>query len=75
MMEHAKLVGGPADGRKLVVKDSPPFITVAARERNEHDRPHRRRRHEGKRDCRYRRTDRGTGSGLIPKCYEYAGAP
>ena len=70
MMEHVKLAGGPADGRKLVVKDSPETITVAANGRPDPSRP-RRRRSEGKRDCRYRRTDRGVGTGTIPKRYVF----
>ncbi len=77
MREHVKLIGGPADGRRLVVKGEREQITVAAREAVEPDpstpRRHRRRRPEGKRNCRYRRTDRGVGTALIPKRYKYAG--
>lgn len=69
MMDHAILDGGPAAGRKLVVNAGLEEITVAARERDEVDRPRRRR--QGKRDCRYRRTDRGVGTGVIPRRYEY----
>jgi hypothetical protein len=70
MMDHVILDGGPAAGRKLVVKAGLEEINVAARERDEADRP-RRRRHAGKRDCRYRRTDRGVGTGLIPRRYRF----
>lgn len=70
-MEHVKLSGGPADGRKLVVKDRPPTITVSARAARDHGRPSHHRQ-EGKRNCRYVRTDRGVGTGLIPKRYRFA---
>lgn len=70
-MEHVKLEGGPADGRKLVVKDSPETVTVAPNQRRPDPSRPRRHRGEGKRDCRYRRTDRGVGTGLIPKRYVF----
>lgn len=69
MKDHVKLAGGPADGRKLVVNADLEFVTVAARERHDPSRPSRHR--QGKRDCRYRRTDQGVGTGLIPRRYEY----
>lgn len=71
MQDHAVLVGGPADGRKLMVNSDLEEITVAPnRRRPDPSRP-RRGREYGKRDCRYRRTTRGVGTGLIPKRYVF----
>lgn len=71
-MEWARLVGGPADGRTLQVKDEPETVTVGASPpRHDPSRPRRHPPREGKRNCRYRRTDRGVGTGMIPKRYEF----
>ena len=69
MIEEVKLAGGPADGRKLMVKDQPKTITVGTVPRHDPTRPRRRQPREGRRKHRYRRTSQGTGSGLIPKRY------
>lgn len=74
MMDQIKLIGGPADGRKLEVNAGLEEITVAATERSDPTRP-RRRRGAGRRDCRYRRTSQGVGTGLIPRRYEYVPPP
>ena len=68
MIDHIKLIGGPAGGRKLEVEAGTEHVTVASRERRDPARPGR---SFGRRDCRYRRTDRGVGTGTIPRRYEY----
>lgn len=69
-MDHVVLVGGPAAGRKLSVKAGLEQLNVAAKQLHDPSRPGR-RRERGKRDCRYRRTDRGVGTGLIPRQYKF----
>lgn len=69
-MDNAILVGGPAAGRKLVVNAGLEVVTVTARQRHDPARPGR-RREPGKRNCRYRRTDVGVGTGVIPRRYEF----
>lgn len=74
MMDKAILVGGPAAGRKLEVRAGLEELHVTPnRKHDDPSRPRRRRdgRERGKRNCRYRRTDRGVGTGLIPRQYRY----
>lgn len=71
MTDHVILEGGPAAGRKLEVRAGLDTLNVAAKERDELDRPSRRRRYRGRRDCRYRRTERGVGTGLVPRRYVF----
>ncbi len=71
MDEHVILVGGPEDGRKLLIKEQHDVVHVDVRRRGSDPGQPSRRRQRRPEKAAYRRTARGVGTGLIPRRYVY----